>query len=145
MPLSISNSMSLLLTMNYFSRLYFLGVVCGILWATVKFVRALISPRRSSSRSFSVVNDQSASFQATYAEIASIQSFTMVLTSGCFVNQIFGVWFTYMARVTDANPFFALQDAWAIAQILVFLHVALDAMRRYAYVKTMRQQTEDAA
>jgi hypothetical protein len=56
----------------------------------------------------------------------------MVLTSGCCANQIFAVWFTYMARVTDANPFFTLKEAWTVSQILICAIVSLDALRRYA-------------
>jgi hypothetical protein len=64
----------------------------------------------------------------------------MVLTSGCVANQIFGVWSSYMARFTDANPFLALHDAWAIFQILLFLHVILDVSRRFAWFTLLKIQ-----
>jgi hypothetical protein len=62
----------------------------------------------------------------------SLLALGMTFTSACCVNQIFGVWFVYMARVTDANPFFALRDAWIVAQVLMCLLIMLDGLRRYS-------------
>jgi hypothetical protein len=72
----------------------------------------------------------------------SIFSLGVTFASGCCVNQIFGVWFAYMARVTDANPFFAFRQAWIVMQVLVCLLVSLDATRRYASAILERYRPE---
>jgi hypothetical protein len=75
----------------------------------------------------------------------SIHCLSVILTSGCCVNQIFGVWLTYMARATDANPFSALHQAWIVMQILISLHVSFYAVRLYAVAALERSRTNLSA
>jgi len=120
------------ISLDYFSRVYLVGVLCVVAWSFALFSKIMIGIRSMRRH----VDDPT---EGAYLKLAgmnrslhSIHSLGVVFTSGCCANQIFGVWFTYMARVTDANPFFALHEAWNVAQILVCLHVILDIIRRYA-------------
>ena len=124
-----------------FSRLYFLGVLTSAAVAFATFVTFVLALRRMRQALTSDSRQLLAGLSNRYSLLASIQSFAMVLTSGCVANQIFSVWFSYMARATDANPFFALRDAWVMFQILVFLHVILDVSRRFAWFALLRTQS----
>ena len=114
--------------LDYFSRAYFAGVLFMALWGYRTFVRLIVAIR---SRSRDAHN--SPKLLPLVRKLCSIESFAMVLTSGCCANQIFAVWFTYMARATDANPFFALRQAWIVVQALTCLIVSLDAVRRVSF------------
>lgn len=103
-----------------FSRLYFLGVLTSAAVAFATFVTFVLALRRMRQALTSDSRQLLAGLNKRYSLLASIQSFAMVLTSGCVANQIFSVWFSYMARATDANPFFALHDAWVIFQFSFF-------------------------
>ncbi len=124
-----------------FSRLYFLGVLTSAAVAFATFVTFVLALRRMRRALTSDSRQLLAGLSNRYSLLASIQSFAMVLTSGCVANQIFSVWFSYIARATDANPFFALHDAWVMFQILVFLHVILDVSRRFAWFALLRIQS----
>lgn len=127
---AIWNPWSLLMRLDYFSRLYFVGAVWLVILGFVVFGKTIVKTL-SLKRNRYFSEAEYLNLERMQRGLHSIESLAMVFTSGCCVNQIFGVWFTYMARVTDANPFFALQDAWIVAQILVLLIVTLDALRRY--------------
>jgi hypothetical protein len=126
------NPWSSFLMLDYFSRVYFVGVLCVVAWSFALVSKIMIGIR--SMRQYVDGPTESAYLKLVRINrsLNSIHSLSVVFTSGCCANQIFGVWFTYMARVADANPFFALREAWNVAQILVCLHVTLDIIRRYA-------------
>jgi formate hydrogenlyase subunit 3/multisubunit Na+/H+ antiporter MnhD subunit len=130
------NPWSQFLALDYFSRVYFVGAVCTVIWGYFAFLRFMIGIRRGNQSEYGSKADT----ERQVRNLHSIESFAMVLTSGCCTNQIFGVWFTYMARVTDANPFFALRESWIVAQILICLIVSLDALRRFAFGALERQR-----
>jgi len=131
------NPWSLFLTLDYFSQPYFVGVFCITIWGYFTFFRFIIEIRRRNQSDQSQGTD---TLERQVRNLHSIESFAMVLTSGCCANQIFAVWFTYMARVTDANPFFALREAWFLSQILICLIVSLDALRRFALMALERSR-----
>jgi len=125
------NPWTFFLMLDYFSRIYFVGVLFVVTWSYILIFKIIVG-----DQSLKVRPDN---FQSTYSNLErmnrnlySIFSLAVTFTSGCCVNQIFGVWFEYMARATDANPFFALRQAWIVMQVLLCLLVSLDALRRYA-------------
>jgi len=127
---------SALRNLDALSQVYFANVVGAVLYAIyllAKIVHALRSPEGGSR--------QAAIIQKRYWQLVAIQSFAIVLTSGCIASQIFGIWFTYIARATDANPFAALREAWIVFQLFIFLHILLDGMRRYAWVIFVSQSS----
>jgi hypothetical protein len=126
------NPWSLFFMLDYFSRAYFVGVICIVLLGYATFLRILARIRSGNQRGEKSAENTNLNLEGLHRNLYSLQSFAMVLTSGCCANQIFAVWFTYMARVTDANPFFALKEAWTVSQILICLIISLDALRRYA-------------
>jgi hypothetical protein len=129
------------LMLDNFSRAYFVGVLCTVTWGYFTFLKLQIRIRRESRHDNGLKPDVFSHLERQLHKLCSIESFAMVLTSGCCANQIFGVWFTYMARVTDANPFFALREAWILSQILICLIVSLDALRRLSAAALERSCT----
>lgn len=127
------NSWSLFLTLDYFSRIYFVGVLLVFMCGCWVFLQMMIQIRTAARIPVGFGNEQYLNLESMQRRLHSIESFAMVLTSGCCTNQIFGVWFTYMARATDANPFFALREAWTVSQILVCLLVLMDGLRRFSF------------
>jgi hypothetical protein len=127
------NPFSFFLMLDYFSRIYFVAILCIAVWSFGLIFRIIVG-----ARSMHRMPDDEAN-QDSYLKLVrmnrnlhSMFSLGMTCTSGCCVNQIFGVWFVYMARATDANPFLAFQQAWIVMQVLLCLLVSLDAARRYA-------------
>jgi hypothetical protein len=128
-------------TLDPFSMLYFFGVLASAAVAFVTFL-GFISALRRIRQALTIDSGKLvARLNNRYLLLASIQSFAIVLTSGCVANQVFAVWFSYMARATDANPFFALHSAWVMFQLLVFFHVIVDASRRFAWFALGRIQS----
>jgi hypothetical protein len=124
---------SFFLTLDYFSRIYFAGTLCTVIRGCTIFVQLTARIRSGKQKTGNFSEIEYLNLARMQRNLHSIESFAMVLTSGCCMNQIFGVWFTYMARVTDANPFFALKDAWIVSQILLCLLILLDSLRRYSF------------
>jgi len=133
------NPWLLFLSLDYFSRIYFAGVLFAAVWTIAKASRILIGVR--SLRRNSSLYDETAYLRLE--RMGSVLrhgiSLSMVFTSGCCINQIFFVWFTYMVRATDANPFLALRQAWVVMQLLVCLLVSQDVMSRCAYTALERR------
>ena len=133
MPPTEWNPLSFFWTLDYSSRIYFAGTLGTVIRGCAIFVQLTARIRSGKQRTGNSSEIEYLNLARMQRNLHSIESFAMVLTSGCCVNQIFGVWFTYMARVTDANPFFALKDAWIVSQILLCLLVLLDSLRRYSF------------
>jgi hypothetical protein len=123
---------SLFFMLDYFSRVYLVGALCIVILGYAAFLRLMIQIRSRNRNGETFTENAYPNLDGMHRSLCSLESFAMVLTSGCCANQIFVVWFTYMARVTDANPFFALKEAWTVSQILICAIVSLDALRRYA-------------
>jgi hypothetical protein len=111
--------------LDYFSRAYFVGLLLVTSWSFVIFRRIMMGSREVKRRA-------SQSDQAMNHSLHSLLAVGVTFTSGCCVNQIFGVWFVYMARATDANPFLVLREAWLVAQVLMCILVLLDVLGRYS-------------
>jgi hypothetical protein len=131
MPAMIWQPWSFFLMLDYFSRAYFVGVLLVTICSLAIFRRIILGTRE-------MKRGADSSNEPTYLNLArmnhnlhSLMALGMTFTSACCVNQIFGVWFVYMARVTDANPFLALREAWVVAQVLMCLLIILDCLRRY--------------
>jgi hypothetical protein len=135
------NPWSMFLMLDYFSRGFFVGVLCLAGWGYWNFVRFWTGIRSKNWKDHSFSQNEFSRLNKLLGNLHSIESFVMVLTSGCCANQIFAVWFTYMARVTDANPFFALREAWMVTQILMCLIVSLDALSRFALAVLERKRS----
>jgi hypothetical protein len=113
--------------LDILSQIYFGGTVCGLLYAMYLFSKLLLALKKTEGIASYFIRRR-------YLQIATIQSLAIVLTSGCVGSQIFSVWFTYMLRFTDANPFAALRQAWMVFQLLIFFHILLEATRRCAWL-----------
>jgi hypothetical protein len=131
---------SLFFMLDYFSRAYLVGALCMVILGYATVLRIMIQVRSRNRNGGSFTENAYLNLDRLHRSLCSLQSFAMVLTSGCCANQIFAVWFTYMARVTDANPFFALREAWTVSQILICAIVSLDALRRYAFAALERNR-----
>lgn len=142
---SDDNFWSLFLMLDYFSRIYFVGVLLIFIWGCWVFLHIMIQIRRAARTPDGFSDDGYLNCEGMQRKLHSIESFAMVLASGCCANQIFGVWFTYMVRATDANPFFALREAWAVSQTLVCSIVLLDALRRIGVVILERHRLRRSA
>jgi hypothetical protein len=132
------------LMLDYFSRVYLVGVLFMMIWGYSTSFRILLGAR-SSRRAGSFAQDAYLRLVNKNSNLNSIHSLSVIFTSGCCVNQIFGVWFTYMDRATDANPFSALHQAWIVMQILISLHVSFYAVRLYAVAALERSRTNLSA
>lgn len=130
MPPTSWNPWSFFFTLDYFSRIYFVGVLCVAIWSySISFRMALgIRPLKARAGNFN--DTEYLNLVRMNHNLHTALALAMTFTSCCCVNQVFGVWFVYMARVTDANPFFALRDAWMVTQILMCILVSLDVIRR---------------
>ena len=126
--------------LDLFSRAYLVGVLCMMAWGYLAFARVMVAARSKQHGKGNISDHEYLKMEQRVRNLDSIESFAMVLMSGCCANQIFGVWFTYMARVTDANPFVALREAWLVFQVLASLIVSLDAIRRYAWATLWRKR-----
>jgi hypothetical protein len=131
---------SLFFMLDHFSRAYLVGALCIVILGYATFLRLMIQVRSRNRNDGTFAENAYLNLDRLHRSLCSLQSFAMVLTSGCCANQIFAVWFIYMARVTDANPFFALKDAWTVSQILICAIVSLDALRRYAFAVLERNR-----
>jgi hypothetical protein len=126
------NPWSFFLMLDYFSRIYFVGVLCVAIWSFAIVYRILVGIRSMKVLTGIFKEPAYLKLERLNRELHSVFSLGVTFTSGCCVNQIFGVWSIYMARVTDANPFLAFRQAWIVMQVLLCLLVSLDALRRYA-------------
>jgi hypothetical protein len=126
------NPWSFFLMLDYFSRVYFVGVLFVVIWSYTLIFRIVVGLRALKARSDNLNESEYSKLGRMNRDLHSIFSLGVTCTTGCCVNQIFGVWFVYMARVTDANPFLAFRQAWIVIQVLLCLLVSLDAIRRYA-------------
>ena len=126
------NPWSFFLMLDYFSRVYFVGVLFVVIWSYILILRIIVGLEALKVRSDNLNESEYSELERMNRNLHSIFSLGVTCTSGCCVNQIFGVWFVYMARVTDANPFFAFRQAWIVIQVLLCFLVSLDATRRYA-------------
>lgn len=122
-------ALSLFRMLDYFSQLYLAGLILVVIWGVVAFFRIMVGVR--AIKRVPNPNDSS-SFLALERAGRKLQSFfslAVVLATGCFANQIFGIWETYELRVTDANPLFALREAHAVSQLLICLLIIFDTLR----------------
>ena len=142
MPPTSWNPWSFFLMLDYFSRIYFVGVLFVAIWSYVLILQIMVGARSLRVRSDNFDDSAYSKLERMNRNLHSIFSLCVTFTSGCCVNQIFGVWFVYMARFTDANPFFAFRQAWIVMQILLCVLVSLDASRRYASATLERHRPE---
>ncbi len=106
------NPWSFFLMLDYFSRVYFVGVLLVVIWSYTLIFRIVVGLRVLQARSDNFNESEYSKLERINRNLHSIFSLGVTCTSGCCVNQIFGVWFVYMARVTDANPFCKTQPPW---------------------------------
>ena len=139
---AIWNPLSFFLMLDYFSRIYFVGMLCAAVWSFAICLRIIIGVRSLQQRVANFNESVYLNLDRMNRNLHSIFSLSAAFTSGCCVNQIFGVWFVYMARVTDANPFFAFRQAWIAIRVLLCLVVSLDAIRRYTSATLERHRPE---
>ena len=124
------NPLMAFLTVDYFSRGYFAGLLLAVTYSVWNLIVVMRSNRLSPS-----------SLRSTHLPIAKVKrnlnflfSLGVILASACFANQILNVSFIYMVgRFTDANPAFALQQAWDISQFLACFLLLLHTLRWYAF------------
>ena len=125
------NPLSLFLMLDYFSRIYLSGLLMVVIWGISTFLRIMIGSRSVDSANGTVDANTLLKLVKMGRKLHSLYSVGVVLAVGCSANQVFGVWQTYMLRVTDANPFFAIKEAWAVSQLLICLLIVLDTVRWY--------------
>jgi hypothetical protein len=128
--------------LDYFSRIYFVGVLIVVTWSYRLIIGIVLGVKALKVRSHNFNESAYSKLERMNRNLHSIFPLAVTCTSGCCVNQIFGVWFAYIARVTDANPFFAFHQAWTVTQVLLCLLVSLDAVRRYASATLERHRPE---
>lgn len=142
MPPTSWNPWSFFLMLDYFSRIYFVGALFFAFWSFITIIRIIVGVQSMKVRSDNFKESAYSELERMNRNVHSIFSLGLTFTGGCCVNQIFGVWFVYMARATDANPFFALRQAWIVMQVLLCLLVSLDAVRRYGSSTLERHRPE---
>jgi hypothetical protein len=124
------NPWSFFFTLDYFSRIYFVGLVCVAIWSYSISLRIILGVLSLKARNGNCTDSEYLNLARMNHNLHSALTLGVTFATCCCVNQIFGVWFVYMARVTDANPFLALRDAWMVVQIQMCILVSLDLTRR---------------
>jgi hypothetical protein len=103
------------------------------LWATVSLCR-ILRALRITERGVRVPTFNSLlGIENRVRNLQAYKSVETVLATGCFANQILRVWQIYALRITDANPLFALKDAWNVSQVLIGLLLILEIIRWYGF------------
>ena len=134
--------LSFFLMLDYFSRIYFVAVLFIAIWSFALISRIIAGARSLHRKSDESDHSRFPKLDQMNRNLHSMFSLAVTCTSGCCVNQLFGVWFVYMARGTDANPFLAFQQAWIVMQVLLCLLVLLDATCRYASAALERNRPQ---
>jgi|SRR5215472_6069370 len=133
MTLVAWNALSFFWMLGLFSQFYLVGLMSVVIWGIVAFFRIMVGVRSIEKTSGSVEAGSFLRLERIGRKLHSFSSVAFVLATGCFANEIFGVWETYELRVTDANPVFALKEAWAVTQLLICLLIIFDTTRWYAF------------
>jgi hypothetical protein len=134
------------LMLDYFSRVYFVGMLLAAISSVSILFRFVVG-----IRSLNVMVP--ASVAATYSALErmnrsldSLFCLSVVLAVGCFANQILGVSRVYMVdRFTDANPVFALDEAWFVSQSLICVLLLMHIGRWYASSRLDRHRARALA
>jgi hypothetical protein len=133
------NPLVVFLMLDYFSR----GYLAALLLAVIYSVRTLLGVIESNRPSRSSVSSTRLPMAKVQRNLNCLFSLGVILSSACFANQILNVLFTYMVgRFTDANPAYALQQAWHVSQFVVCLLLLLHAMRWYVFAVLDRHSQE---
>jgi hypothetical protein len=133
------NPLVTFLMLDYFSRGYLGGPLLAVIYGVTTLLRVIkrYQPSRSS------VTSTHLSMAKVQRNLNSLFSLGVILASACFANQILNVLFTYMVgRFTDANPAYALQQAWHVSQLVACLLLLLHAMRWCVFAVLDRDSQE---
>ena len=128
----------LFLMLDFFSRVYFAGLVFATVWS-IFLLFLFVAKARNSSASLGL---NRFSLSALDHKLEALFSISLILAGACAFNQILGVSRVYMIdRFTDANPVYALDEAWAVSQVITGILLLLRAVRWYtsAVVARARQ------
>jgi hypothetical protein len=132
----------LFLMLDFFSRVYFAGLVFATVWSISILFRFAARARNSGASP----NLDLFALSKLDHKLKSLFSMSLILAGACAANQILGVSRIYMVdRFTDANPVYALDEAWAVSQIIAGILLLLRAIRWYtsAVVASTRQELGD--
>jgi hypothetical protein len=101
--------------LDYFSRVYFAGLVVATIWSfstVFQFVRSIRSSK-------DLLGPDRFALSMLDRRLKSLFDLSVILAGACAANQILGVSRVYMIdRFTDANPAYALDEAWVVSQII---------------------------
>jgi hypothetical protein len=119
----------LFLMLDFFSRIYLVRLVFATVWS-ISILFRFVAKARNSSASQSL---NRLSLSSLDHNLEALFSMSLILACACTANQILGVSRIYMiGRFTDANPVYALNEAWAVSQGITGILLLLRAVRWYA-------------
>lgn len=114
--------------LDYFSRVYFAGLVVATTWSfstLFQFVRSIRSSK-------DLLGPDRFALSMLDRRLKSLFDLSVILAGACAANQILGVSRVYMIdRFTDANPAYALDEAWVVSQIIAGILLLLRTIHWY--------------
>src|SRR5947207_15936180 len=91
------NPWSFFLTLDYFSRIYFVGVLLVAIWSYVFILQIMVGARSLRVRSDNFDDSAYSKLERMNRNLHSIFSLCLTFTRRCCVNQVFGICLRYLA------------------------------------------------